>query len=102
WALVLVFSAVNFVGYIALKVVGADRGYGISGLIGGLVSSTAVVMQFSRRSRDEPAHAVALARGTVAACTVVPLRLLAIAAAVAPAVALASLPYLVAPALVGP
>lgn len=101
WALVLVFSAVNFAGYIALKTVGADRGYGISGLVGGLVSSTAVVMQFSRRSRDEPVHSVALARGTVAACTVVPLRLLVITAAFTPAVALASLRYLIAPAVVG-
>jgi uncharacterized membrane protein (DUF4010 family) len=101
WALVLVFSAVNFAGYIALKTVGADRGYGISGLVGGLVSSTAVVLQFSRRSRDEPKHAAALARGAVAACTVVPIRLLVIIAAITPAVALASLKYLIAPAVVG-
>ena len=101
WTLVVVFSAVNFVGYIALKTVGADRGYGISGLVGGLVSSTAVVLQFSRRSRDEPEHAAALARGAVAACTVVPLRLLAIIAAITPAVAMASLKYLIAPAVVG-
>lgn len=101
WMLVLVFSAVNFAGYVALRAVGPDRGYGISGLVGGLVSSTAVVMQFSRRSRDEPTHAKALARGTVAACTVVPMRLLVILAAFSPAVALASLRYLVAPALVG-
>jgi uncharacterized membrane protein (DUF4010 family) len=101
WTLVVVFSAVNFVGYIALKTVGADRGYGISGLVGGLVSSTAVVLQFSRRSRDEPAHGAALARGAVAACTVVPLRLLVIIAAITPAVAMASLKYLLAPAVVG-
>jgi uncharacterized membrane protein (DUF4010 family) len=101
WALVVVFSAVNFAGYIALKTVGADRGYGIAGLVGGLVSSTAVMLQFSRRSRDEPAHAMALARGAVAACAVVPLRLLAIIAVLTPAVALASLRYLVAPAVVG-
>ena len=99
--LVLVFSAVNFAGYIALKAVGPDRGYGISGLVGGLVSSTAVVMQFSRRSREEPTHAVALARGTVAACTVVPLRLLVITLALAPAVALEAVRYLAAPAVIG-
>jgi uncharacterized membrane protein (DUF4010 family) len=101
WTLVVVFSAVNFVGYIALRTVGADRGYGISGLVGGLVSSTAVMLQFARRSRDEPQHAAALARGAVAASTVVPLRLLAIMAAITPAVASASLKYMVAPAVVG-
>jgi uncharacterized membrane protein (DUF4010 family) len=101
WALVLVFSAVNFVGYIALKTVGADKGYGLSGLVGGLVSSTAVVLQFSRRSKDEPDNAASLARGAVAACTVVPLRLVAILAAMSPAVALASLKYMIPPAVVG-
>ncbi len=101
WLLVLVFSGVNFVGYLAQKAVGPDRGYGIAGLVGGLVSSTAVTLQFSRRSRDEPAHAVALARGAVAASAVVPVRLLVIAAAVSPVVAREALPYLVPSALVG-
>jgi uncharacterized membrane protein (DUF4010 family) len=101
WTLVLVFSGVNFIGYLAQKAVGPDRGYGIAGLVGGLVSSTAVALQFSKRSRDEPGHAVALARGTVAASTVVPIRLLVIAAAVTPEVAREAVPYLVPPAIVG-
>lgn len=101
WLLVLVFSAVNFIGYLAQKAVGPDRGYGIAGLVGGLVSSTAVTLQFARRSRDEPHHAVALARGTVAASAIVPLRLLVIAAAVSPAVAGGAAPYLIPPAVVG-
>lgn len=101
WMLVLVFSAVNFIGYLAQKAVGADRGFGIAGLVGGLVSSTAVALQFSRRSREQPTHSVAMARGTVAACAVVPIRLAVITAAVSPEVAWASLPYLVGPALVG-
>lgn len=101
WMLVLVFSAVNFIGYLAQKAVGADRGFGIAGLVGGLVSSTAVALQFSRRSREQPAHSVAMARGTVAACAVVPIRLAIITAAVSPEVAAASLRYLVGPALVG-
>ena len=39
WTLVLIFSAVNFIGYLARRAVGAERGYGIAGLLGGLVSS---------------------------------------------------------------
>ena len=59
------------------------------------------MLQISRRSKEEPGHAAALARGAVAACTVVPIRLLVIIAAITPAVALASLKYLIAPAVVG-
>lgn len=101
WMLVLVFSAVNFAGYLAQKAVGADRGFGIAGLVGGLVSSTAVTLQFSRRSRSETSHSIALARGTVAASAIVPARLAIISAAVSPEVAWATLPYLVGPTLVG-
>lgn len=101
WMLVLVFSAVNFIGYLAQKAVGADRGLGIAGLVGGLVSSTAVTIQFARRGRGEASHSVALARGTVAASTIVPARLAIIAAAISPEVAWATLPYLVGPTLVG-
>jgi uncharacterized membrane protein (DUF4010 family) len=101
WMLVLVFSAVNFVGYLLQRAVGPDRGFGVAGLVGGLVSSTAVTLQFARRSRGEVSHSVALARGTVAASTIVPARLAIIAAAISPEVAWATLPYLVGPTLVG-
>lgn len=101
WALVLAFSAINFLGYLAIKVVGPDRGYGIAGLLGGMLSSTAVVLQFSRQSKAEPEHSTALARGAVASCAVVPVRLLAVTAVLAPSVALEALRYLVAPTVVG-
>lgn len=101
WTLVLLFSAINFGGHIARRVAGAELGYGIAGLLGGVVSSTLVTLQFSRRSREEPEHAAALALGTIAACTVLPLRLLAIIGVLAPEVALAALRFLVPPAVVG-
>jgi uncharacterized membrane protein (DUF4010 family) len=101
WLLIVVFSGVNFVGYLAQRAVGADRGYGIAGLFGGLVSSTAVTLQFARRSREQPEHAAALARGTVAASAIGALRVLAIVAAIAPAVARESALYLIPPAVIG-
>jgi uncharacterized membrane protein (DUF4010 family) len=101
WLLVLLFSAINFGGYLARRAVGPDRGYAVAGLLGGLVSSTLVTLQFSRRSRAEPEHAAALALGTVAACTVLPARLLAVLAVLSATVAQAALPYLVPPILVG-
>ncbi len=101
WTLVLLFSAINFGGYLARRAVGPERGYAIAGALGGLVSSTLVTLQFARRSREEPEHAGALAMGVVAACTILPLRLAAITAVLSPAVALAALPYLLPPALLG-
>jgi len=56
WLLVILISALGFVGYVAVRVLGQTRGTAITGIFGGLVSSTAVTLSFSRRSRDEAGH----------------------------------------------
>lgn len=94
WTVVLMFSALNFVGYITRRLIGETRGLGVTGLVGGFVSSTAVALGFSRRSRDEPQLALPLALGTVAACTVLIPRLLVVTAVLRPSLALALLPVL--------
>ncbi len=101
WTVVLLFSALNFVGYAARRAVGGSKGYGITGLLGGLLSSTAVTLTFSRLSREEKKMGTALASGVLAACTVLLPRVLFISAVITPAVALALLPYLVPPMIVG-
>ena len=53
WQMVIFISGINFLGYILVKVVGPQKGLGISGLLGGLASSTATTMSFSERSRDQ-------------------------------------------------
>ncbi|MGQ0702968.1 MAG: MgtC/SapB family protein [Gemmatimonadales bacterium] len=78
WIVVLIFSGLNFIGYIARKAVGAAHGYQIIGALGGFISSTVVTLNFSRQSRKEPGNAVPLAIGTVAACTVLIPRILAV------------------------
>ncbi len=78
WSIVLLFSGLNFLGYLARRTVGPEPGYGITGLLGGLVSSTAVTLSFSRESRSSPKYAVSLALGVLAACTVVIPRVFAI------------------------
>lgn len=91
WTVVLIFSGVNFAGYLARRALGDTRGYLAMGALGGLVSSTAVTLSFSRQSRDEPQHSAALAAGTIAACTVVLVRVVVVVlvlnAALAPGVA---------------
>ncbi|MEZ4588610.1 MAG: MgtC/SapB family protein [Gemmatimonadales bacterium] len=85
WIIVLLISAINYVGYVARRALGGARGYVITGALGGLVSSTAVTLSFARRSRQEEDNAAALAQGTVAACAVLLPRVIAVAAAVNPA-----------------
>lgn len=54
WLMVVLIAGLNFVGYILVKVLGREHGFGLTGLLGGLVSSTAVTLGFSQRSRVEP------------------------------------------------
>ncbi len=54
WLMVVLISGIGFLGYLLIKVLGARRGIGITGFLGGLVSSTAVTLTFAERSRREP------------------------------------------------
>jgi len=54
WLMVVFISGVNFIGYVLVKVLGSQHGIGLTGLLGGLVSSTAVALSFSQRSQEEP------------------------------------------------
>ncbi|MGQ0646288.1 MAG: MgtC/SapB family protein [Gemmatimonadaceae bacterium] len=101
WIVVLLFSGLSFAGYVARQVVGASRGYGVMGALGGLVSSTVVMLQFARTSRTAPDLAVPLGIGAVAASTVLLPRVLVLSALLNPRVAAALLPLLLPPLLAG-
>jgi uncharacterized membrane protein (DUF4010 family) len=51
WMLVLLISSLSLVGYVATRLLGTDRGLPLTGVTGGLVSSTAVTLEFARQSR---------------------------------------------------
>ena len=70
WLMVVLISGLNFASYILVKVMGSEHGLGITGVLGGLVSSTAVTLGFSQRSKQQPALAPALALGILLAWTV--------------------------------
>jgi uncharacterized membrane protein (DUF4010 family) len=100
WMLVLLFSGMSFVGYIAQRLNGAS-GYPLTGLFGGLVSSTSVTLTFARLSTSQPEQGGPLATGVVAASTILFLRV-AVAAAILDATVLPTLArYLAAPFAVG-
>lgn len=54
WLMVVFISGISFLGYVLIKVIGSRRGIGLTGLLGGLVSSTAVTLSLSERSQDHP------------------------------------------------
>lgn len=59
WLLVILIASLSLVGYVAVRLLGQARGAAVTGLLGGMVSSTAVTLSFSRRSRDERGAGVA-------------------------------------------
>ena len=100
WALVLFFSGLSFAGYAARRFVGAGRGYLVTGMLGGLASSTNVTFTFARTSRSDPAADRALAFGAVAANAMLYPRVLIATTILNPAVVPPLIFYLAAPALI--
>jgi uncharacterized membrane protein (DUF4010 family) len=69
WLMVVLVSGIGFSGYIAIKFLGSRKGIGVTGLLGGIVSSTATTMTFSRRSRDDDAGHLSYALAVILACS---------------------------------
>ena len=75
WLMVVLISGVNFIGYIAMRWLGARAGAAVTGFIGGLASSTAVTLAFSRRSETEHENGGAFAMAILLAQLSMALRL---------------------------
>lgn len=84
WWMVVLIAGISFAGYVAMKVVGTQRGIMLGGLFGGLVSSTTVTLNYSRLGRENRYRTVLAAGVLVAAGTMFP-RILIEVAAVNPA-----------------
>jgi len=87
WSLVLFFSGLSFVGWMARRVVGRHHGVIVSGLLGGIISSTSVTLTFARESRAGDAPRLALAAGAIGACTVMFVRVVVACAVLNPSLA---------------
>jgi uncharacterized membrane protein (DUF4010 family) len=101
WALVLFFSGLSFLGYLARRALGSERGYAIAGAIGGLASSTSVTLTFSRLSRSQEETGLALAAGVMGANVMLFPRVLLACGVLAPALAAAIWPVFLAPVAIG-
>ena len=101
WLMVLLFSGLSFVGYIARRALRNSSGYPVAGILGGLISSTSVAFSFSRLSRRDRDQEVPLAVGVVGASTLLFLRVLAAMAALNPELAGVVFPYFILPFAAG-
>ncbi len=73
WLLVVLVSGIGFTGYVLMKLLGAKKGIGLTGLLGGVVSSTATTISFSTRSKETPELSSHYAQGVlIASCVMFP------------------------------
>jgi uncharacterized membrane protein (DUF4010 family) len=84
WLLVVLIVGINLAGYIAYKFVGADTSALLGGILGGLISSTATTVSYSRRTKDQNNGAALAAVVVVIATAIVLIRVLIEVAVVAP------------------
>ena len=84
WLMAVLIVGLSLGGYIALKFIGENAGIVAGGLLGGLISSTATTVSWSRRTRDNPETSRAAALVILIASTVVYGRVLVEIGAVAP------------------
>ncbi len=84
WLMVVLISGLNFASYVLVKVLGQEHGIPVTGILGGLVSSTAVTLGFSQRSRHEPERSSSFALGILVAWTIMFFRVLIAVAVINP------------------
>lgn len=84
WWMVVLIAGVSFAGYVAVKLAGAGRGILLTGIFGGLASSTAVTLSFSRFARKQADLQAPLATGIILAWTAMYVRLAVLTAILAP------------------
>ncbi|MDX9758208.1 MAG: MgtC/SapB family protein [Bacteroidota bacterium] len=70
WYMVVLIAGISFLGYVMVKVLGSQKGLTLTGITGGLVSSTAVTLSFSQKSREVPELGKTFASAIVLACSI--------------------------------
>lgn len=84
WWMVVLISGLSLAGYAALRIAGQRHGTLLTGLFGGIASSTATTLAFSRHGRDNPALTGMAALVILLANWVVLARLAVVVAVLAP------------------
>lgn len=102
WIMVVLVTALNLLGYVLSQVVGVQKSIRLSGVLGGVISSTATTFNFARRSRndEEKEHHQAFALAIAIASTGMFIRLLILIAIFNVALSVALVPPLLIGAVV--
>jgi uncharacterized membrane protein (DUF4010 family) len=101
WWMVVLIAGLGLAGYAALRLGGQRRGAAVLGLLGGLVSSTATTLAFSRHARTGEVMAGIAVIVIVLANLVVLIRLGVLAAVLAPGVLTQLYPVLAGGLIIG-
>ena len=76
--MIVLIAGISFLGYIATRIAGEGRGLAVTGILGSLVSSTAVTVSMATRVREAPKIAVLAAVAILAASATMFARILTI------------------------
>ena len=101
WLFVVFISGIGFVGYVLIKLVGPGKGIWLTGLLGGLASSTALTLNLAGRSADNEQYAADFTEGIVLSWSVMYARLYLICVFLVPSLALPLLAPLLVPVIPG-
>lgn len=94
WLMIVLISGISLSGYIALRFIGQRYGAVLLGTLGGVVSSTATTMVFTRRSEENPSLTKLAVVVILVANLMVLVRLAIISAVISPAILPKLLPIL--------
>jgi uncharacterized membrane protein (DUF4010 family) len=86
WLMVVLIVGINLAGYVAYKLFGSDAGTLLGGVLGGMVSSTATTVSFSRRTSAAAEYVPLAAVVILIATTIASIRTVVEIAVVAPSV----------------
>jgi uncharacterized membrane protein (DUF4010 family) len=76
--MIVLIAAISFLGYLATRLIGDRQGLAVTGILGGLVSSTAVTVSLSGRVRESPKVLTLAAVAILTASATMFVRILAI------------------------
>lgn len=101
WLFVVMVSLIGYAGYIMIRILGADKGLSLTGILGGLVSSTAVTSSMASEVKESPQILPSAVFATaIASCTMFP-RMLFIVLMVNHDLFISLSPYLLLMTIVG-
>lgn len=101
WWMVVLISAISFVGFFAIKTISAERGILLTSMFGGLASSTAIAVSFARMGHDNAKLQKMLAAGVIISSTLMAPRMIIVASAASPSLALYLAPAMILMMLTG-